>query len=230
MPAKTLDSAALDKAAGRRGDRHRRGPAPGGSAQDRGVAGCNSQQRKLLDHRHRREGRHSVVQRRRRAHAGLRGRRNGESDNPGPHFRSAGSDSARRGIEPRAVDHDYAGVRGAGLQGFARNRGHLRADLHPQGRQPLSGDRVGHGAARRRRQDHRLSVDRHRQFRAQAGRRATAVDRGEFPVDGGERDRLRHRHAGSGGARGELEQRSAADQGLQCGGNRRPAFFPVLSA
>ena len=26
---------------------------------------------------------------------------------------------------------------------------HLRTDLHPQGRQPLSGNRVGHGAARR---------------------------------------------------------------------------------
>ena len=44
---------------------------------------------------------------------------------------------------------DYAGLRGAGLQGLARDRGHLRIDLHPQGRQPLSGHRVGHGAARR---------------------------------------------------------------------------------
>ena len=41
------------------------------------------------------------------------------------------------------------GLRGAGLQGLARHRGHLRADLHPQGRQPLPGGRVGHGAARR---------------------------------------------------------------------------------
>jgi PAS domain-containing protein len=48
---------------------------------------------------------------------GLRGRRNGESDHPGPHFRSTGSDRARRGIEPRAVNHDNAGIRGAGLQG-----------------------------------------------------------------------------------------------------------------
>ena len=47
--------------------------------------------------------------------------------------------------------HDHAGVRGAGLQGLARDRGHLRADLHPQGRQPLPGGGVGHGAARRRR-------------------------------------------------------------------------------
>ena len=65
---------------------------------------------------------------------------------------------------------DHAGLRGAGLQGLARHRRHLRADLHPQGRQPLSGDRVGHGAARRAGRDHRLSADRHRQHRAQAGR------------------------------------------------------------
>ena len=46
---------------------------------------------------------------------------------------------------------DRAGLRGAGLQGLARDRGHLRADLHLQGRQPLPGHRVDHGAARRRR-------------------------------------------------------------------------------
>ena len=40
--------------------------------------------------------------------------------------------------------HDYAGLRGAGVQGLARHRGHLRADLYPQGWQPLSGGRVGH--------------------------------------------------------------------------------------
>ena len=66
---------------------------------------------------------------------------------------------------------DHAGLRGAGLQGLARDRGHLRADLHPQGRQPLSGGRLGHGAARRAGRDHRLPADRHRQHRAQAGRR-----------------------------------------------------------
>jgi hypothetical protein len=47
------------------------------------------------------------------------------------------------------VHPDHPGLRGAGLQGIARDRGHLRADLHPQGRQPLSGGRVGDGAARR---------------------------------------------------------------------------------
>ena len=35
-------------------------------------------------------------------------------------------------------DPDHAGLRGAGVQGLARHRGHLRADLHPQGRQPRS--------------------------------------------------------------------------------------------
>jgi PAS domain-containing protein len=34
-------------------------------------------------------------------------------------------------IEPRAGNPDYAGLRGAGLQGLARYRRHLRADLHP---------------------------------------------------------------------------------------------------
>ena len=62
------------------------------------------------------------------------------------------------------------GFRGVGVQGLARDRRHLRADLHPQGWQPFPGHRVGHGAARRARRDHRLSADRHRQHRAQAGR------------------------------------------------------------
>ena len=63
-----------------------------------------------------------------------------------------------------------AGLRGAGVQGLARHRGHLRADLHPQGRQPLPGGGVGHGAARRPGRHHRLPADRHRQHRAQADR------------------------------------------------------------
>ena len=67
-------------------------------------------------------------------------------------------------------DPDHAGLRGPGLQGLARHRGHLRADLHPQGRQPLPGRRLGHGAARRPGRHHRLPADRHRQHRAQAGR------------------------------------------------------------
>ena len=107
------------------------------------------QQRQLLEHRHRREGRHPDLQRRRRADAGLHGRRGDEQDHPGRHFRSAGGDRARRGVEPGTRHPDHAGLRGAGLQGLARDRGHLRADLHPQGRQPLPGRRLGHGAARR---------------------------------------------------------------------------------
>ena len=34
-------------------------------------------------------------------------------------------DRARQGIEHRARDHDHAGLRGPGLQGLARDRGHL---------------------------------------------------------------------------------------------------------
>ena len=107
------------------------------------------QQRQLLEHRHRRQGRHPDLQRRRRADAGLHGRRRDEQDHAGRHLRSAGSDRARQGAERRARHADHAGLRGAGVQGLARHRGHLRADLHPQGRQPLPGGGVGHGAARR---------------------------------------------------------------------------------
>ena len=82
------------------------------------LAERDLQQRQLLEHRHRREGRHSDLQRRRRAHAGLRGRRSDEQDYPGRHFRSAGSDHARQSLERRARDHDHAGLRGAGLQGL----------------------------------------------------------------------------------------------------------------
>ena len=156
---------------------HQRGPAPGGPAQDRGPAERDLQQRQLLEHRHRREGRHPDLQRRRRADAGLHGRRSDEQDHAGRHLRSAGSDRARQGAERRARHPDHAGLRGAGLQGLARHRGHLRADLHPQGRQPLPGGRVGHGAARRAGRHHRLPADRHRQHRAQAGRRGAAQGR-----------------------------------------------------
>jgi hypothetical protein len=41
---------------------------------------------------------------------------------------------------------------------------------YPQGWEPVPGGRVGDGAARRAGRHHRLSVDRHRQHRAQAGR------------------------------------------------------------
>ena len=53
--------------------------------------------------------------------------------------------------EPGTRHPDHPGLRGAGLQGLARDRGHLRVDLHPQGRQPLPGGRLGHRAARRSR-------------------------------------------------------------------------------
>ena len=45
-----------------------------GVAQGRRIAERDFQQRQLLQHRHRRKGRHSNLQRRRRAHAGLCGR------------------------------------------------------------------------------------------------------------------------------------------------------------
>ena len=142
--------------------------------QDGRSAERDLQQRQLLEHRHRREGRHPDLQRRRRADARLHGRRGDEQDHAGRHLRSAGSDRARQGAERRARHADHAGLRGAGVQGLARDRGHLRADLHPQGREPVPGGGVGHGAARRAGRHHRLSADRHRQHRAQAGRRGAA--------------------------------------------------------
>ena len=105
---------------------------------------------------------------------------------------------ARAAALSRELGNDHhARLRRAGLQGLARHRRHLRADLHPQGREPLPGHRLGDGAARRPGGHHRLSADRHRQQRAQACRREAALDRGELPPDGGERLRLRHRHARS---------------------------------
>ena len=95
------------------------------AAEGRGPAACDFQQRQLLEHRHRREGSHSDLQCRRRANAWLHGRRSNEQDHPRRHFRSAGGDHARQGIEHRTRDHDHARLRGAGLQGFARDRGHL---------------------------------------------------------------------------------------------------------
>ena len=74
-----------------------RGVAQGGRLAERDF-----QQRQLLEHRHRREGRHSNLQRRRRADAGLYGRRSDEQDYAGRHFRSAGSDYARQSLERRA--------------------------------------------------------------------------------------------------------------------------------
>ena len=51
----------------------------------------------------------------------------------------------RQSAQRRARNPDHAGIRSPGLQGVARNRGHLRADLFPKGRQPLSGRRLGNG-------------------------------------------------------------------------------------
>ena len=60
------------------------------TAQSRGVAKCDLQQCQLLKHRYRRKGRHSDLQRRCRADAGLHGRRSHEQNHPGRYFRSAG--------------------------------------------------------------------------------------------------------------------------------------------
>ena len=190
------------------GCRPSRGPAENGGPAERDL-----QQRQLLEHRHRREGRHPDLQRRRRADAGLHGRRGDEQDHAGRHFRSAGSDRARQGAERRARHPDHAGLRGAGVQGLARDRGHLRADLHPQGREPLPGGGVGDGAARRAGRHHRLPADRHRQHRAQAGGRGAAQGRGPAERDLQQRQLLEHRHRRQG-RHPDLQRRRRADAGL----------------
>ena len=57
------------------------------------------------------------------------------------------------------------------VQGLPRDRGHLRADLHPQGRQPVSRRSCRSRRCATQDGDHRLPADRHRQHRAQADRR-----------------------------------------------------------
>ena len=106
--------------------RHHRAQTAGrGTAQSGRPAERDFQQRQLLQHRHRRQGRHPDLQRRRRAHAGLHGRRGDEQDHAGRYLRSAGSGGARRSIEHRTRNPDHAGLRGPDLQGIARHRGHL---------------------------------------------------------------------------------------------------------
>ena len=109
---------------------------------------------------------------------------------------------------------DHAGLRGAGVQGLARHRGHLRADLHPQGRQPLPGGRVGHGAARRAGRHHRLPADRHRQHRAQAGGRGAAQGGRAAERDLQQRQLLEHRHRREG-RHPDLQRRRRAHAGLR---------------
>ncbi len=132
------------------------------TTQGRRLAERHFQQRQLLEHCHGRQGCHPDLQRGRRAHAGLRGRRSDQQDHPGGHFRSTGSHHARQGPERRARDHDHAGLRGTRFQGLPWNRRHLRVDLHPQGWQPLSGHRLGDGAPRRTRGNYRLPLNRYR--------------------------------------------------------------------
>jgi signal transduction histidine kinase len=74
-----------------------------------------------------------------------------------------GADRPCRDPQRRVRDADRTGFRGPGVQGLARHRRRLRADLYPQGRQPPAGGSVGDLAARPRWRDHRLPADRHRQ-------------------------------------------------------------------
>ncbi len=188
----------------------RRSAAAGGRAAERDL-----QQRKLLQHCHRRQGRHPDLQCRRRAHARLYRPRGDEQDHPGRDLRSTGAHRARQGAQRRARHHHHAGLRGAGVQGLARHRGHLRADLHPQGWQPVSRGGLGHRAARRPRRHHRLSAHRHRQHRAQDGGRGPAEGGGAAERDLQQRQLLEHRHRRQG-RHPDLQRRRRAHARL-CG-------------
>ena len=61
-----------------------------------------------------------------------KGRRRGQQDHAGRHLGSAGSHRPRRGVERRAEHPITPASRRAGVQGLARDRGHLRWTLLPQ--------------------------------------------------------------------------------------------------
>ena len=217
MPDELRCCRPLESCRGRGGVRHRVSSS-GSLAQGGSPATRDLQQREFLEHRHRRQGRDPDLQCRRRANAGLCGRRGDEQDHAGRHLRSAGSGRAGQGAERRARDRDRAGLRGVGVQGLARHRGHLRADLHPQGRQPLPGGRVGHGTARCPGRHHRLPADRHRQHGAQARRRGAAQGGRAAERDLQQRQLLEHRHRREG-RDPDLQRRRRAHAGLR--GRRR---------
>ena len=179
-PRRRLHRARPRRARGRRG-RTRRGrfaagrdlrsnPRGRGAATVRCAAERDLQQRQLLQHRDRRAGGDPDLQRRRGADARIRRGGGGRPDHAGRHLRPERSDRACAVAQHRTRHADRTGIRSARLQGVARHRGHLRAQLHPQGRQPLPRSRVGHGAARCAGTHHRLPADRHRQHCPPAGR------------------------------------------------------------
>ena len=116
-------------------------------------------------------------------------------------------------LERRIRHADCAGIRSAGVQGVARDRGHLRTDLLPQGRQPLPGGRVHYGAPRCAGRHHRLPADRHRQHRAQAGGRGAAQGGRAAARHLQQRQLLEHRHRREG-CHPDLQRRRRADAGL----------------
>ncbi len=101
---------------------------------------------------------------------GLHGHRCAEQDHARGHLGPAGNGGAGQGAEPRTGHAHSARLRGPGFQGLARNRGHLRAHLHPQGRHSLPRRGLGHRVAGRTAPDHWLPSDRHRQQRAHPNR------------------------------------------------------------
>ena len=161
------------------GGRHRRTAAPGSVAQDRSPAERDSHQCQFLDHRHRRKRHHSTVQCRRGADAGVPRRRSREQDQPQRHPRSAGSDGARACTEPRTRNNDHPGLRGTGVRGHPRgiedsyeltyickDGSRFPAIVSITALRDDYGDVIGY------------LLDRHRQFRAQAGRAGAAKRNG----------------------------------------------------
>jgi len=83
------------------------------------------QQRKLLEHCHRREGRHSLFNVGAERMLGFAAADVLNKITPADISDPQEVIARAKGVEHRARNPDYAGLRGFGVQGLARNRGHL---------------------------------------------------------------------------------------------------------
>jgi len=145
-----------------------------GAAQGGGSAESDLQQRQLLQHRHRCEGRHSNLQRRRRTHAGLRGCGRDEQDTPAdisdPQEVIARAEALSQRSSATTITPGFEALV---FQGLAQASRTFTSSPTSARTAAASGGRLGHRAARRSRRHHRLPADRHRQHRAQAESRQT---------------------------------------------------------
>jgi PAS domain-containing protein len=154
-------------------DRHRqhRAEAGGGSLAEGGrPAERDLQQRQLLEHRHRRQGRHPDLQRRRRAHARLHGREVMNKITPADI-----SDPQEVIARAKALSVELGTTITPGFEALVFKASRGIEDIYELTYIRKDGSRfppvVSVTALRdAQERDHRLPADRHRQHRAQAGR------------------------------------------------------------